>query len=111
MSNRYWCEKCGEIEASPFAWPIDGRRYMHRAGCPGGRVIPIATLCSELTVIEESDLAPGMVVVAVEDWTFGHTALVSPDVVLHDDGMITAPLWCVLENATTDDVRYVAGEE
>lgn len=81
---RKWCEKCGELEAmaNPFPWIPGGEARAHRAGCPGGRVIPIATLCSEPTTIEASDLAPGMVVVAVDEAPYSMTLLATPDVVL-----------------------------
>ena len=90
MSNRYWCEKCGELEAmaNPFPWIPGGEAHAHRAGCPGGSVIPIATICDppEPTVIEASDLAPGMVVVAVDELFYGMALLVTPDVVLLSHG-------------------------
>jgi len=58
------CTKCGDLNGQNF-WD---RRTGKHVGC-GGRVIPIATICDppEPTVIDESDLAPGMVVVAVDD--------------------------------------------
>ena len=118
MSGRKWCEKCGELEASPFAWPIDGRRYVHRAGCPGGRVIPIATICDppEPTVIDESDLAPGMVVVAVDDVTSStpQSWVCSPDAHLSLVGWVTvaAIRMSFLTGNSFDAqvVRYVAGD-
>ena len=84
---RKWCEKCGELEAmaNPFPWIPGGEARAHRAGCPGGRVIPIATICDppEPTTIDESDLAPGMVVVAVDDYDWPHREwLCTPDAVL-----------------------------
>ena len=113
MSGRKWCEKCGELEASPFAWPIDGRRYVHRAGCPGGRVIPIATICDppEPTTIDESDLAPGMVVVAVDDNGNAEAYLCSPDVVMYDDMYeVMAKRMRYLDEVDESVVRRVAGD-
>ena len=52
------------IGMSPLGAVVIG----HATGCKGMRVTPIAVICDppEPTVIDESDLAPGMVVVAVE---------------------------------------------
>ncbi len=78
-----FCLKCGNLSErnNPFPW-LKGEAHAHRPGCPGGRVIPIATLCSEPTVIDESDLAPGMVVVAVDDERNPCAFLCSPDAFL-----------------------------
>ena len=73
--TRFHCLKCGDLTPAndPFPWMPGGQAHAHRAGCPGGRVIPIATLCNEPTVIDESDLAPGMVATfgsLLTDYTF-----------------------------------------
>ena len=62
MTTKRWCTKCG-TDPAWWLW-----RSGEHVGC-GGRVIPIATLCDppEPTTIDKSDLAPGMVVVAVDD--------------------------------------------
>ena len=83
MSGRKWCEKCGR----EVIWEFGVVESHYIDGC-NGRVIPIATLCSEPTVIDESDLAPGMVVVAVDDTTVStatHSGafLCSPDACLN----------------------------
>lgn len=56
MSNGFHCLKCG----------VD---FRYGNGHCGEHGIPIATICNppEPTTIDESDLAPGMVVVAVDD--------------------------------------------
>lgn len=86
----------------------------HRAGCPGGRVIPIATICDppEPTVIDESDLAPGMVVVAVDDCgTASESFLCSPDVIMYDDmyGEVMAKRMRYLDDLNESVVRRIAG--
>lgn len=62
MITKRWCTKCG-TDPAWWLW-----RSGEHVGC-GGRVIPIATICNppEPTTIDESDLAPGMVVVAVDE--------------------------------------------
>lgn len=94
MAKR-WCTKCG-TDPAWWLW----RSGVH-VGC-GGRVIPIATICDppEPTVIDESDLAPGMVVAITDidgDW------LCTPDVHLSDDGIAWA-----LRMDSTEDARWVA---
>jgi hypothetical protein len=116
MSGRKWCEKCGELEAmaNPFPWIPSGEARAHRAGCPGGHVIPIATLCNppEPTVIDASDLAPGMVVVAVDELCIsGPTPasfVCSPDAHLYN-GIVIARCFASIVIADAEDVRFVAG--
>ena len=88
MSERKWCERCGEI--------------------------PVATICDppEPTVIEASDLAPGMVVVAVDDCgTASEAFLCSPDVVMYDDMYeVMAKRMRYLDEVDGLVVRRVAGD-
>ena len=73
MITNYWCDgpHCGVLAV------VDGEP-VHPCGCRG-HPIPTATLCSEPTVIDESDLAPGMVVVAVDDYPDVEPWLCTPD--------------------------------
>lgn len=111
----YWCEMCGELEAvaNPFPWIPGGEARAHRAGCQGGRVIPIATLCSEPTVIDESDLAPGMVVVGVDE--FGVSCedawLCDPQTWMMEDGFSCSRRYFHMEDGdfTVGQVRRIAG--
>ena len=86
--TKSYCLKCGDVALSPFPYPLDGRKHDHAQLACNGRVIPIATICDppEPTVIEASDLAPGMVVVAVDEPPYGTTLLATPDVVLLVNG-------------------------
>ena len=102
----YWCEKCGEVALSPFPYPLDGRKHEHAQLACTGRVIPIATICDppEPTVIEASDLAPGMVGKiddADGEW------LVTMDVHVDDVGFA----WSLRMDSICDPggVQYVAG--
>ena len=100
--TRFHCLKCNEDAV--YVYANDG----HHFGCRG-RVIPIATLCNEPTVIDESDLAPGMVATLCHEFDGPH--LVDPG----------EPIWVWAENvdvignhrplefATAEDVRFVAG--
>ena len=76
--TRFHCLKCGDL-SPPFY--VQAGTSEHFPSC-GGRIIPLATLCNEPTVIDESDLAPGMVVVAVDDERNPCVFLCSPDAVL-----------------------------
>lgn len=78
---RYHCIKCNEDDVHVHAG--DGYHF----GC-SGRAIPIAIICDppEPTVIDASDIAPGMVVVAVDEPFYGMALLVTPDVVLLSHG-------------------------
>ena len=105
--TRFHCLKCNEDAV--YVYANDG----HHFGC-NGRVIPIATLCSEPTVIDESDLAPGMVVVTTDDYRTADVFLCSPDAVIHEDmaGAVLAERQRYMDDvARVDVVRYVAGEE
>ncbi len=107
MTKR-WCTKCG-VDPAWWLW----RSGVH-VGC-GGRVIPIATICDppEPTVIEASDLAPGMVVVAVDDCgTASDPFLCSPDVIMYDDmhGEVMAERMRYLDEVDGLVVRRVAGK-
>jgi len=105
MAKR-WCTKCG---ANPAWWLW---RSGEHVGC-GSRVIPIATICDqpEPTVIEASDLAPGMVVVAVDDCgTASEAFLCSPDVIMYDDMYeVMAKRMRYLDEVDESVVRRVAG--
>lgn len=59
--NRFHCLSCDELRTIEIEHGVFAQG--HNEYCLGGTVIPIATLCSEPTVIDESDLAPGMVAV------------------------------------------------
>lgn len=70
----------------------------------GGRIIPIATTCDppEPTVIDESDLAPGMVVVAVDDDRNPLDAwLTTPDAALNGNGLV-----CMLDGFYLADLKH-----
>lgn len=113
--TRFHCLSCGDLTPAndPFPWIPGGVAHGHRAGCPGGRVIPIATLCSEPTTIDESDLAPGMVVVAMDDCgTASEAFLCSPGVVMYDDmnGLVMAKRMRYLDEVDGLVVRRVAGD-
>ena len=92
-------------------------KNMRHETCLGGRVIPIATLCDppEPTVIDESDLAPGMVVVAVDDMHFPKAFLCSPDAALgagYPAIFVNADRMCfVADSISVASVLRVAGEE
>lgn len=93
---RYHCIKCNEDDVHVHAG--DGYHF----GC-SGRAIPIATICDppEPTVIEASDLVPGMVG-KIDD-----VDLVTMDVHVDDDGLA----WAQRIGSICDPsgVRYVAG--
>jgi hypothetical protein len=114
--TRYHCLKCGELEAmaNPFPWIPGGEARAHRPDCLGGRVIPIATPCHppEPTVIDESDLAPGMVVVAVDENPRGGTFICTPDVVMRDviGGVTHASRCAYFDYHVADEIRAVAGD-
>ena len=103
--SRFHCLKCNEDAV--YVYANDG----HHFGC-NGRVIPIATLCNEPTTIDKSDLAPGMVVVAVDELFTGPSAaafLCSPDARLDDTGLVYSDrLESVL--CIPRVVRYIAGK-
>lgn len=108
MTTKRWCTKCG-TDPAWWLW-----RSGEHVGC-GGRVIPIATICNppEPTVIDESDLAPGMVVVAVDDCgTASEAFLCSPDVIMYDDmyGEVMAERMRYLDEVDGLVVRRVAGD-
>ncbi len=108
MTTKRWCTKCG-TDPAWWLW-----RSGEHVGC-GGRVIPIATICNppEPTVIDESDLAPGMVVVAVDDCgTASEPFLCSPDVISYDDmyGEVMAKRMRYLDEVDGLVVRRVAGD-
>lgn len=101
--TRFHCLKCGDDAV--YVYANDG----HHFGC-FGRVIPIATLCSEPTVIDESDLAPGMVVVAVDDNTPHRTGvafLATPDAALENGYFVKAKRMVVLSHLSS--ARHIAG--
>ena len=82
------------IGMSPLGAVVIG----HATGCKAMRVTPIAVICDppEPTVIDESDLAPGMVVVAVDDTPRAVAFLCSPDVRLGaEDGALYPSRGCV----------------
>lgn len=106
---RKWCEKCGELEAmaNPFPWIPGGEARAHRAGCPGGRVIHIATICEppEPTVIEASDLAPGMLATIRSEFSgftcIGQAALLY----VGSDGGVCGPTsWLFDDDENVDEV-------
>lgn len=73
-----------------------------------------ATICNppEPTAIDESDLAPGMVVVAVDDCgVASEPFLCSPDVIMYDDmyGEVMAERMRYLDEVDDTVVRRVAG--
>lgn len=103
---RYHCIKCNENDVHVHAG--DGYHF----GC-SGRAIPIATICNppEPTTIDESDLAPGMVVTTVDDGVvLGETVWVmSRDAVLTDNGIAVASRGFAASTMTTSKVRHIAG--
>jgi len=105
MAKR-WCTKCG-TDPAWWLW-----RSGEHVGC-GGRVIPIATICNppEPTTIDESDLAPGMVVVAVDDWTPGRESvwLMTPDAVLVGAGFSVSERGAPVTMDSHARVRRTAG--
>ena len=113
--SRFHCLECGDLAVHgphPFPW-LKGHGHTHTVSGCTGRVIPIATLCSEPTVIDESDLAPGMVVVAVDDQGPESRPFVAPPFVLLSDilGWVHCPSGEIrqLEFITPDYVRTIAG--
>lgn len=78
------------------------------------KTIPIATICDppEPTTIDKSDLAPGMVVVAVDDCgTASEAFLCSPDVIMYDDMYeVMAKRMQYLDEVDEFVARRVAGD-
>ena len=81
--------------------------------------IPHATICNppEPTVIDESDLAPGMVVVAVDDTQPLDAWVATPDAVLTTAGLVVMRDGCYLADTRLGDrhdvegwIRRVAGD-
>lgn len=108
----FHCLKCGDLKGcvggNPFPWLTGGTTHRHTiTGCMG-RIIPIATLCSEPTVIDESDLAPGMVVVAVDEHPYNLTLLCTPDVALRTYGETWALRMTMVDHVDASDVAWVA---
>lgn len=105
--TRYHCLKCEEDDVHVHAG--DGYHF----GC-SGRAIPIATICDppEPTVIEASDLAPGMVVVTVDDgFTLGETTWIQRwDVEMTDRGIAISSHGVELAKATPSAIRRIAGK-
>ena len=109
MTTKRWCTKCGFHGVVFLHW-----RTQEHVGC-GGKTIPIATICNppEPTTIDKSDLAPGMVVVAVDDCgTASEPFLCSPDVIMYDDmyGEVMAERMRYLDEVDGLVVRRVAGD-
>lgn len=81
--------------------------------------IPQATLCDppEPTAIDASDLAPGMVVVAVDDTEPLDAWVATPDAILTTAGLVIMRDGCYLADTRLGDrhdvegwIRRVAGE-
>ncbi len=100
--SRFHCLKCNEDAV--YVYANDG----HHFGC-NGRVIPIATLCSEPTVIDESDIAPGMVVVAVDDTQPLDAWVSTPDAGLDANGLVYMCDGCHLSDTRLGDRHDVEG--
>lgn len=114
----FHCLKCGDVPDGTLheVW-YPHKRHGEHYGC-GGRVIPIATICDppEPTVIEASDLAPGMVVVAVDDVDLSspQSFVCSPDVHLSPITWVTVAAnrmtFLIGKSFDVVAVRRVAGE-
>lgn len=107
--TRFHCLKCGDPSPTFYVQAGAGE---HFPSC-GGRVIPIATPCHppEPTVIDESDLAPGMVGVIKSEGSGMTWAVPACDVSVDHNGLIDGELadinvvGQILEIATVGKVR------
>ena len=106
---RYHCLRCNEDNVHVHAG--DGYHF----GC-SGRAIPIATICDppEPTVIEASDLAPGMVCVVVDEFgvLIADAWLCDPQTCMTEDGFSYSRRFFHMEDGdfTVDQVRRIAGK-
>ena len=98
----FHCLKCGDSRRTFYVY----NNTSTHVGC-GGHTIPIATLCSEPTVIDESDLAPGMVGVVTGPDT-GLTYVVTMDARIERTGFVAASNGCG-EGSSGHEVRRIAG--
>ena len=98
----FYCLKCNE--SAVYVYANDG----HHFGCRG-RVIPIATLCNEPTIIDESDLAPGMVGVIESDWSSIPYVVRMPNVDIGIDSTVLPEVGRLLTD-DADVIRWVAGK-
>ena len=107
MKNGFYCLTCC------FDVPTGQHLYEHCCGYTDCRVIPIATLCSEPTVIDESDLAPGMVVVTVDYrqpvLEGDDVWLMCPSTCMTDNGLAVALRGEPLATVNEKTIRKVAG--
>ncbi len=105
-SKKYWCPTCGEVTATDFLGIAD--MMQHRAGCRD-KFIPVVEPLDvpEVTTLDESDLADGMVVSLI-GYRSGVFRVCTPDTHTYDGNH-----WCSSERHTDTDVvtaiNYVAG--
>lgn len=105
----YWCPMCGDVPT--MSAPKNGMILVrHRADCIGFHAIPRYKPLDvpEVTTLDESDLADGMVVVCVDN-VMGHTTITTPDGRLLIDGYVWADRLCQIWLDDVESIQYVAG--
>jgi hypothetical protein len=107
MSKKYWCPMCGDVPTTPTMGIAI--LVIHKADCIGFHAIPVVEPLDvpEVTTLDESDLADGMVVSLI-GYRSGVFRVCTPDTRTYDGDH-----WCISERHTAEitvaEVQRVAG--
>jgi hypothetical protein len=106
-TKKYWCPTCGYLTSTDFAGIAD--LVPHREHCQTLTEIPVfdPLAVPEVTTLDESDLADGMVVSLI-GYRSGVFRVCTPDTRTYDGNH-----WCASERHTAEitvtAINYVAG--